>query len=188
MLPPGLRVAILGSSSFHHPENRLTCQELGRALAEIPDFVLLTGGVRGVGETVGRAFHQVFEVLGAPAHVFHVLPKGPHQWDYGPTLYIGTTMEHRREVLGRLAGCYIVIEGGPGTEHESEVALSRGALVIPVGRSGGHAAVLHARGPRPATIVESTWVALGSTEASPTKIVDAVMKAVGTWASRRAGR
>ena len=58
----------------------------------------------------------------------------------GRTKYVGLDYEERREVLGRLGQVYLVIEGGPGTEHEVRVARGRGAAVIPVARSGGHAA------------------------------------------------
>lgn len=186
LLPPGLRVAIIGSASFHHPESQRFCQELGRALAEIPDLVLLTGGVPGVGEAVGRAFHRVFEVLDLPAPVFHVLPEGPYLWDYGQTLYTGTTMEHRREVLGRLAGCYVVIEGGPGTEHEASVAAGMGALVIPVGCYGGCAGTLRAKQAAPPPIDEGSWRVLGSVDSTVQDVADAVAKAVQLWQAGQA--
>ena len=186
LLLPGSPVAIIGSSSFHHPESRLFCQELGRALAEVPNLVLLTGGVPGVGEAVGRAFNRPFEVLGqVVAPIFHILPEGPYLWDYGHTFYTGTTMEHRREVLGRLAGCYVVIEGGPGTQHEATVAASQGALVIPVGRFGGHAALLGAGARTSHLLGESAWLALGSTDLPRQSTVDTVVTVLGAWLASR---
>jgi predicted Rossmann-fold nucleotide-binding protein len=188
LLPPGSRLAILGSASFHHPESQRFCQELGRALAEIPDLVLLTGGVRGVGEAVGRAFHRVFEVLDQVAPIFHVLPEGPYLWDYGQTLYTGTTMEHRREVLARLAGCYVVIEGGPGTEHEASVAATTGARVIPVGCYGGYAGTLWAQQAARPTIDGGIWRILGSVDSTVQDVADAVAKVVQLWQAGRATR
>ena len=61
------------------------------------------------------------------------------------TLFAGADMTERREVLGRLSGLFLMVEGGPRAGHEAEVASSQGAVVIPVGRSGGYAATLYAR-------------------------------------------
>ena len=61
------------------------------------------------------------------------------------TLFAGSDMKERREILGRLSGLFVLVEGGPGVEHEADVAAARGAALIPVGRSGGYAAALYGR-------------------------------------------
>jgi hypothetical protein len=83
-------------------------------------------------------------------------------------------MGERREVLGRLAECYIVIEGGPGTAHEASVALARSVPVIPVGRSGGHAGKLYPQVPRPPLTAEAAWRDLARPEASLDQVAEAV--------------
>jgi hypothetical protein len=84
--------------------------------------------------------------------VYHVLPEGEESWDYGETLFAGADMTERREVLGRLSALFVIVEGGPGVGHEAEVASSQGAVVLPVGRSGGHAATLYLQISRPPVI------------------------------------
>jgi hypothetical protein len=87
-------------------------------------------------------------------------------------------MGERREILGRLAELYVVVEGGPGTEHEARVAAANGSILLPVGRSGGHAGALFARMGRPALAEEHTWRTLGDFEAIPAKIAASVLEIV----------
>ena len=74
---------------------------MGSKLAELPQTVLLTGGMPGVGETVGRSFLAQCEKMGKKPSIFHILPQGSGSWDYGVTLHTGISMEDRREILGR---------------------------------------------------------------------------------------
>ncbi len=149
-LPARPRLAVLGSSAFWHTGSASLCGAVGRRLAEVDGLVLLTGGVPGVGEAVGRAFDAARRGRNEPSLVYHVLPRGAWPWDYGTTLFAGEDMAERREVLGRLAEVYVVVEGGPGTAHEASVARKRSALVLPMGGGGGHAAELWGHIGRPA--------------------------------------
>ncbi len=167
ILPVSQRLAVIGSTSFWHSDSQATCEAFGELLTAFPQIVLLTGGVGGVGESVGRSFHAAAARVGQPSQIFHVLPHGEGSWDYGKTLFAGENMEERREVLGRLSGLYIAIEGGPGTVHEAHVARSRGALVIPVGRSGGLAGGLYGEMNRPEFASESALDRLGNPATSP---------------------
>jgi uncharacterized protein (TIGR00725 family) len=178
-LPEGTRVAIIGSTSFWHAESQATCEAIGRLLAALDDVVLLTGGVAGIGEAVGRSFFGARSGRDAPRGVFHVLPHGNRQWDYGQTVFVGSDMGERREVLGRLAECYVVIEGGPGTAHEASVALRRSVCVVPVGRSGGYARELYPQVRRPPFASESAWHDLALPTASPGVVAEAVASVVG---------
>jgi hypothetical protein len=162
LLPPGPRIVAIGSTSFWHPESETLCRLLGTELAAIPDLTLITGGVPGVGEAMGRSFAATRASAGQAIGVVHVLPQDCPSWDYGTTLFAGLDMGQRREVLGRLAGVYLAVEGGPGTEHEARVALQRSAVVIPLARSGGHAAALYARLLPPPSLPPGAWQALES--------------------------
>ena len=113
LLPPGPRLAVLGSTDFWHADSERTCTEIGRLLAGIPGLVLLTGGVEGIGEAVGASFFQTRRDAGQEPLVFHVLPEGEPSWDYGETLIAGADMTERREILGRLSGVFVMVEGGP---------------------------------------------------------------------------
>jgi hypothetical protein len=184
-LPAGPRLAVIGSTSFWHAESQETCAVLGRLLADLDGLVLVTGGVEGVGETVGRAF---WAARGGPErgpHVFHLLPHGYARRDHGETLFAGADMSERREILGRLAGVYVTIEGGPGTAHEVSVALTRSAVVIPVGRSGGHAAVSYRQIPRPSCATEATWSVLARADVSPAEVAGAITDVVRTYLAQR---
>jgi SLOG-like protein len=171
--PIGPRLVVIGSTSFWHAESEATCTAIGYNLSTLDRLVLVTGGVEGVGEALGRSFWA--SCGGASDRcVIHILPRGYRKWDYGETLFAGSDMWERREILGRLADVYLAIEGGPGTEHEASVVLKRSAIVIPVGRSGGHSADLYARVPRPSFVGERMWQALADTSLSVTGVAEAV--------------
>lgn len=176
--PAGPRVVVIGSTDFWHAESPGVCEAVGQLLATIPSLVLITGGVEGVGEAVGRSFFEGRQQKGQEARVYHVLPEGEDDWDYGETLFAGADMFERREVLARLAGVYVAIEGGPGTAHEAEVAAGRGAVIVPVGRLGGHSSVLYGRMERPGDIDGQTWSVLGNTDSSAEETAQAVFRAI----------
>jgi len=177
-IPAGLRVVVIGSTSLRHHESKETCAEIGQRLAAIENLVLLTGGVSGVGESTGRGFAEGCRELGRSPRVFHVLPRGSTAWNYGTTLFAGDDMGERREILGRLAKTFIAVEGGPGSEHEAKVARMHGAVLIPVGRSGGLAGLLHQDAARPPFVDERIWDLLGDPEASPSSVARAVIQIV----------
>ena len=174
LLPQGPRLAVIGSTSFWHPQSEATCIAIGQSLARISELIVLTGGVSGVGEAVGRSFFDARSQSPGNRGVFHVLPEGEAVWDYGETLFAGLDMGERREVLGRLAPLYVMVEGGPGTAHEAAVAMSRDATLISVGKSGGHAAEVYPRVSRPAAVPSQSWLRLGQPDATPQEIADAV--------------
>jgi hypothetical protein len=182
--PAGPRLVVIGSTDFWHAESEATCIGVGLLLASIPDLVLITGGVEGVGETVGRSFFAARIEAGQEPRVYHVLPEGEPEWDYAETLIAGADMAQRREVLARLAEIYLAIEGGPGTVHEAAVASARKAVVIPVGRSGGHAGELYARMDRPAALDEATWIALGAATTTPEETAAAAVRAISAYLTR----
>ena len=183
-LPKCHRCAVIGSASFWGRDSAEICRAVGRDLARFDDMALITGGVPGAGETVGRSFFSERESLGVPANVYHVLPRGASAWDYGLTLFGGDSMGERREILARLARVYVAIEGGPGTEHEATVAAQQGAAVIPVGRSGGASRDIHARHQSPVTGLEAKWQSLGDTSIDIQRIASSVCLLVKAVAHR----
>lgn len=175
-LPAGDRVAVIGSTRFWHDETEATCESVGANLARVERLVLLTGGVPGVPECTASAFAGSLGDEAALLRLVHVLPEGHLPCETGRTFFVGDSMEERREMLGRLARVYIVIEGGPGTAHEAAVAAERGALVIPVGRSGGFAGDLYPRMARPAGVEEEDWRLLGDTGAYVPQVSAAILR------------
>jgi hypothetical protein len=180
-LPAKPAIVVIGSTSFWHPESASTCFAIGESLAAIKDLVLITGGMTGIGEGVGRSFFETRMKEACDPDVFHVLPHGCSCWDYGVTLFAGSNMAERREVLGRLSRLYLAIEGGPGSVHEGKVALRNGAVVIPVGRSGGYAGELYPAVRCPAFASEEDWQVLGSSDATPERITEAVYEIVAAF-------
>ncbi len=173
-MPKSPCAVIIGSTTFWDPESEPTCQQIGVCLAEVPNLTLATGGMSGVGDTVGRSFYAATRAVSGNSRVVHLLPVDCEPRPYGVTLYAGDDMRERREILGRIAGVYIVVEGGPGTQHEAAVAQSCGATIIPVGRSGGAAAELYNILPCPPKVDGTVWSVLNEVSVHPRKIAQAV--------------
>ncbi|MEM8603106.1 MAG: hypothetical protein AAGF24_04650 [Cyanobacteria bacterium P01_H01_bin.121] len=134
------RLGILGSMSFANPFTETICNQLGRYLADYSDLIVLTGGVAGIPEAVSRSLWQQRQtVITGGTSVYHIQPKGFEPWDYGTNLTAGSTMEARRKILATLAPVYLLLEGGHGAQQEATWALQQGALLIPVGCTGGAA-------------------------------------------------
>jgi hypothetical protein len=106
--------------------------------------------------------------------------------DSGVTLGAGIDYHDRREVLGRIGHAYLVIEGGPGTEHEAAVAAGRGVPVIPLGRTGGHAAALHHRTGCPPGLPRADWDLLADAGAPHGQVIAAVGRLVRLALARHA--
>jgi predicted Rossmann-fold nucleotide-binding protein len=177
-LPAGPKVAVIGSGIlWGHGTNEI-CVGMGVHLATIEDLVLITGGISGVGEAVGRSFFAARNRYHLAANTYQILPRGSAEWDYGVTVAGGETMEDRREILGRLAALYISIEGGPGTAHEAQVAQTRGATIIPVARTGGFSkeAYMKIACPRPGMV--SQWGLLDDRDADVESVCLAVLQII----------
>ena len=155
------RIVVIGSTSFWGADSEALTVAIAAELARIAGLVAVTGGMEGVGMTFGRAFAAARRELGRPEEVFHVLPRRSWECDHGVTLHAGNGFYERREILGRVAKVYPVIEGGPGTAHEAAVAYAHGATVIPVGRTGGVAGELFEGRERPAWVTAGDWELLG---------------------------
>ena len=177
MLPAGPRLAVIGSTTCHHKDTEKICNSVGRGLAGIDGLILLTGGVSGVGEMVGKSFYSARTGAGHRG-VFHILPHGHSAWDYGQTLFGGADMAERRQILGRLAERYLVIEGGPGTAHEGSIAMARSVLLVPVGRCGGYAGDVYPQLHRPLFIKPEDWQVLGDSRRTAEQVADAVTEII----------
>jgi uncharacterized protein (TIGR00725 family) len=172
-LPNGPRVAVIGSQSFGGDDSEEISSVIGTDLGASADVVLLTGGVCGVGEAVGRSSFRAREGLSLPPNTYHVLPHDDDRWDYGITLFASNTMHDRREILARVASVYLCIEGGPATAHEAKVAQRVGAHVVPIGRTGGVAENLYTEILCPDGTIEQDWRMLGDYACSVVGVADA---------------
>lgn len=172
------RLCIIGSARLQHGESRDTCKYLGTWLAEqLPNLALLTGGVSGAGEGVGRSFNKIRGNT-LNSDVFHLVPYGSPRWDYGTTLFAGSNSLERRAILAASADAFIVIEGSSGTVHEAFLATARLATLIPIARLGGHAAVIYHQTPRPDKVSAELWEMLANTQVPVLDTVTAVVEIV----------
>ncbi len=177
-LPKGNRLAVVGSTSFHGDDSRGLCHRIAAAIAAIPGLIAITGGMSGVGEAFGKAFAQERQWRGSPDDLFHVLPRGFGPCASGITLFAGIDYEERREVLARLGQVYLVIEGGPATAHEITVARQRGAVIVPVARTGGYAAEVFAADCPPAPVSAADWNLLADRTVTVDTLVSTVANIV----------
>ena len=163
------QVVAIGSTSFWGTSTQAICEATGRKLAKLKDVAILTGGVSGIPEALSHSFWQQRRQQGEEKPpVFHIQPAGFTPWDYGENLTAGNTLEQRRWVLAHLAPVYLLLEGGPGAAQEARWALAAGAIVIPVGCTGGFASTLYAE------LRDARWVVGDDVEAAWEKINDPV--------------
>ena len=106
----------------------------------------------------------------------------------GTTIRAGWTLAARRRALSRSCELFVCVEGGPGTAHETQLIIERGATVIPVGRSGGHANSLYGRLVRPDWADEVNWSHLGAVESTPKIIGDSIAQLVRRYLQRERPR
>lgn len=177
-IPPGPRLAVMGSTSFWRPDSRHLCEMIARDLALIDRLMVLTGGMDGVGIAFGKSFTAARTQASLPENLFHLLPRGLGPCDCGVTLGAGIDFHERREILGRVGNVCLVIEGGPGTEHEVAVASFRQIPVIPLGQTGGHAGDMYSQLARPKWAADADWALLGDANASHGEVVLGVRRLV----------
>lgn len=99
--------------------------------------------------------------------ILQLLPTDFDPADYGKTIFVGDDVAIRREVLGQVSVLYLVVEGGPGTEHEAAVAMANNATLVPVGRSGGCAKELYSQLNNPKFASDGDWQILGESRCRP---------------------
>jgi hypothetical protein len=137
-------VVVTGSSSFEFEKGanmEAACHVLGQLLRMAPRVALITGGMSGVGQTIGRAF---FEQQPEGAQLLHVLPVkcGVADPKEGDTFRLGPNFPERQLILGMSAKINCMIGGGPGTIREANATLASGGIVLPIGCTAGAAAGL----------------------------------------------
>lgn len=132
-------ILVAGSTSFDFPAGTAmedACQYIGTMLREVPGIALITGGMPGVGVSVGKAFASPTSLL------FHVLPERCRIADpaEGLTMHLGHSFPERQSILGMATRIVCLIGGGPGSVREANTVFATGGFVLPVGCSGGAAA------------------------------------------------
>jgi hypothetical protein len=129
----------------------------------------------GVAHCTSASFLVTRNRLRLASNLFHLVPLDTSSACAGSVIEAGGSLAERRELLARVASRYIIVEGGPGTAHETGIVLARGARVIPVGISGGVAAKLHATCTDPYSRQHPAWSVLNDKRASVALVVRAAM-------------
>ena len=79
-LPQGVGlVYIAGGTKFFSRHGKDICYYFGNILAKYEQISLVTGGCYGVGETVGRGFHDERSMTGQPSGVYHLVAERDDQ-------------------------------------------------------------------------------------------------------------
>lgn len=158
------KVCILGSTTFSDPQSETMAEQMGKCLSEWAgdDVVLITAGAEGVQEAMTRG-------CSAKCHLFHLVEVGKaSNFPRGRDVYAGKTVQEKKDVLGAIGDFYISIEGGPSVSQLCQAAVSRGAVVIPIRRSGGASAGMFGFPPValqiPSFAETVEWDVLGSRE------------------------
>lgn len=175
-LPAGRPLVVIGSTSFHGPDSHQLCTAIGSALAPHTELTAVTGGMEGVQATFSRAFAKARLQSGTAINLFHLLPSGMPACRDGVTMSAGIDFFERREILGRVGDLCLVIEGGPGTQHEATVAAAGKIPLLPLGRSGGFARTLYSQMTAPPSADTADWTLLNDHNAPLSSIVDAVVR------------
>lgn len=175
------RIGVLGSFTFNHPDTeplmRLVAKQLDERLGNQVCFV--TGGVPGAQEAFARG-------AGNGSRVFNLVPFGEKSCHgIGTDIPVGASLDHRIEVTKFVADLYICAEGGPNVALEARHAVSRGCMVLPLGRLGGASSGMFNFPPeamKPPTFAsDREWALLTNTEASLEQTAGAVVSIISHY-------
>jgi len=171
-----LCVCILGGTKIQEEETaaliRAIATRLPAALGERAAFV--TGGMAGV--------QQLFaEHCGEASRLWHLLPEGEASgFSAGEDVGAGRDLDERKAIFGQLGDIYLTFEGGPGVAAEARAATERGAVVLPLARTGGASGGMFdfpkAALERPAFATDAQWALLQHTDGSVEDCMEAVLE------------
>ena len=136
-----IKVGVLGGRRIEVPEVEEFSLVLGRVIVS-RGFILVTGGVSGVGELASRGAAEWLRKQGMSIDDFIIslLPFGiPPIHPYGRVIHRGRDWRERRRELARFADYFIAVSGGEGTLDEMEQVIRLGKPLLPIGRGEGTA-------------------------------------------------
>jgi predicted Rossmann-fold nucleotide-binding protein len=128
-------ICILGSTTFTNPDSERIVEAIAETITANGSSTraFVTGGMPGVqrafADSAKKSSHQ---------QLFNIVPEGASSgYEHGVEIHAGADMAERRVFLGAVGDIYITVEGGPGVAEEATAAQRRGAIVIPIIRTGG---------------------------------------------------
>jgi len=126
-------VCVLGSVTFSHAHSSALVVALAQSLERTlpPTTKFVTGGMDGVQKTFATNCTDGSRVL-------NLLPEGQSSgYSVGLDVHAGADLNERKVVFAQLGDVYVTVEGGPGVAQEARDASARGAIVVPMMRTGG---------------------------------------------------
>mmetsp|Transcript_111022 Transcript_111022/g.277968 ORF Transcript_111022/g.277968 Transcript_111022/m.277968 type:complete len:290 (+) Transcript_111022:37-906(+) len=159
-------ICILGGTEFRGTDSEALVKTIAPQLeaAMGSSAIFVTGGMAGVQETFAKH-------CGDGSRVWNLLPMGQSSgYGRGTDINAGANLEERKAIFGLIGDIYITVEGGPGVSEEASVAHARGAVVVPLGRTGGASSGMFdfpvGALQRPCFSTEEQWTLLASKDAS----------------------
>eukprot|EP00929_Paragymnodinium_shiwhaense_P020308 TRINITY_DN13585_c1_g1_i5.p1 TRINITY_DN13585_c1_g1~~TRINITY_DN13585_c1_g1_i5.p1 ORF type:complete len:797 (-),score=172.67 TRINITY_DN13585_c1_g1_i5:532-2802(-) len=152
-------VCVLGGTAFRQSETEEIVRSVAAEFGATEDTLLfVTGGMKGVQECFAKN-------CGDGSKVYNLLPEGEASgFGAGLDINAGRDLEERKKIFGQLGDIYLTFEGGPGVAQEAGDAFARGAVVLPMIRTGGASAgsfdFPKAALDKPEAVSDDCWAAL----------------------------
>lgn len=194
-------VAILGAKELRCQDSEELIKLVAGELCDVlppGSIVFVTGGLSGVQQCFSSAVAA--NPRGWLHRQFHLVPRGQSSgYSQGKDLAAGEDETAKGRLLGRVGDVYLTFEGGPGVSGEAAEAFQRGALIVPLIRTGGASSGMFdfpqgamgpqgaAKDPEPWRTLADTKATLGATAAAVAKIVAAHVQGVPRRVRRPSG-
>jgi len=185
ILGTGVRICVLGGTKFYGKDSEAIVVGMASMLAKevsMKDVVYVTGGMPGIQEAFAKS-------IGDAKNLFNLVTVGEaSNFGVGEDMQAGANLPERREVFGFLGDIYITVEGGPGVAQEALFAQKRGAIVVPLIRTGAASAGGFGFPPEALEAPEhaqgNEWELLGNTEAPVDDTVVAAVSLIKGFVAR----
>ena len=176
------RLCILGGTSNKRRETELLAGAIAEGLLTSPgktSIAVFTEGMPGV--------QQAFCDRGEGLQFFHLVPRGQACSWPGKELMAGKDIQETKVLFSLIGDVYIVLEGGPEVAAQVKQAFRRGAIILPLVRTGGAAAGQFSISKdvllKPSFATEEQWnllcddcAAISSTAKAVVSLVEAVLQ------------
>jgi hypothetical protein len=127
-------VCVIGKGKNCPPELELDAYDVGRAIGQMPDLVLVCGGLGGVMDAAARGATDVGGIA------IGLVPATPYQAPsegLSVALRTGLTIPFRNALVGSVAEVGVVLPGSDGTMQEASVMVERDVPLIGYGSHDG---------------------------------------------------
>mmetsp|Transcript_93220 Transcript_93220/g.300074 ORF Transcript_93220/g.300074 Transcript_93220/m.300074 type:complete len:238 (+) Transcript_93220:305-1018(+) len=183
----GVLVCVLGGT-------KCSCQETEELIRLVADALFMalppagvafvTGGMPGVQQSFAGTSSSS---SGSKHQHWHLVQKGTASgFGLGSDLEAGRDQVEKGQLIALVGDVYVTFEGGPGVAKEANIAFERGALVVPLVRTGGASSGMFdfpkgAIAPHAGVKDPAPWEVLGRKEASLAETAHAVAEIVAAF-------